>query len=200
MKTNKAYFIQRAVAYIIDIIFITIISSLITMPFVNNNNVAKLNEEMNNAAQNYTEKKIDMDTYVNQTLDISYQEAKETGLSNVISIIVLVLYFVVFQIYNNGQTIGKKLLKIKIVKNDNSELTMNNMIIRELFNSFILVNIIVSVVILFGKNAYFYGAVSIELLQYIFIIVTMFMIMIRKDGRGLPDMMANTKVISSEEN
>ncbi len=200
MKTNKAYFIQRVVAYIIDIIFITIISSLITMPFVNNNNVAKLNEEMNNAAQNYTEKKIDMDTYVNQTLDISYQEAKETGLSNVISIIVLVLYFVVFQIYNNGQTIGKKLLKIKIVKNDNSELTMNNMIIRELFNSFILVNIIVSVVILFGKNAYFYGAVSIELLQYIFIIVTMFMIMIRKDGRGLPDMMANTKVISSEEN
>ena len=198
MKTNKAYFIQRVVAYIIDIIFITIISSLITMPFVNNNNVAKLNEEMNNAAQNYTEKKIDMDTYVNQTLDISYQEAKETGLSNVISIIVLVLYFVVFQIYNNGQTIGKKLLKIKIVKNDNSELTMNNMIIRELFNSFILVNIIVSVVILFGKNAYFCGAV--EFIQYIFIIVTMFMIMIRKDGRGLPDMMANTKVISSEEN
>ncbi len=199
-KRCKAYFAQRLIAYFIDMIVVTIISSLVTYPFVDNKSITKLADESNKVVENYLEEKTDIETYFNQSMDISYEQAKITGFSNIITIIILVLYFIVYQIYNNGQTIGKKIAKIKIVKNDDSDLTMNNMIIRELFNSFILVDILVAIFTLFGKNSYLYGSLILELIQYIFIIITVFMIFFRKDGRGLPDFIASTKVINLKDN
>lgn len=204
MKKNKknkprAYFLQRVVSYLIDMMIISLVASLVTFPFTNNKTVEKLSEEANTVVQNYVDQKIDASTYLNQSIDISYEQAKLTGLSTIITIIILVLYFIVFQVYRGGQTIGKKLMKIKIIKKDESDLTMNNMILRGLFNNFILADILIAIITLFGKNAYFYGTSVVQMIQYVFIIITIFMIIIRKDGRGLPDLIAGTKVINLNE-
>lgn len=198
MKKNKekqAYFVQRLVAYIIDIIIVSVISSLLTVPMIDNKAITKLQNESNKIINNYTEKKIDFKTYMHQSIDLSYEQEKAMGLANIVTIFIVVLYFVVYQLYKDGQTIGKKVMKIKILKNDDSELTMNDMIIRELINSSILATILIAFITLFGKN-YYLGAMAVELLQNLLIFVTIFMIVIRKDGRGIPDMLANTKVIN----
>ena len=198
-KKPRAYFVQRFMAYFIDMLLIGMISSLITIPFVSNSSLAKLSDQSNEVVQNYVDKKIDILTYMNQSIDISYEQAQLTGFSNIITIVILVLYFIVFQIYQDGQTIGKRLMRIKIVKNDDSSLTMNDMIIRELLNNSILADILIAIITLFGKNAYFYGSITVELIQYIFIIITLFMIILRRDGRGLPDIITGTKVINLSE-
>ena len=199
MKEEKAYFIQRLFAWIIDIIIVALITSIITYPFINNKNVTKLNDEVTKITEKYVNGDLKTNTYISQTIDVNYELAKETGFSNIIQIIMLVLYFIVFQVYKNGQTIGKKIMKIRIVKNDNSELTMNDLIIRNLINNAILVNIIVSVVTLISKNIYYYTSSTLEIVQFLIIITTVFMIIIRKDGRGLSDMIAKTKVVRIEE-
>ncbi len=193
---NKAYFVQRLAAYIVDIMLISVISSLLAYPFTNNSTVKKLGEQSAEVIQNYINQKIDTTTYLSQSIDLSYEQTKAIGFSNIITIIILVLYFIVFQIYQEGQTLGKKLMKIKIIKNDHSSLTMNNMIARELINNFILADILIAIVTLFGKNAYFYGSSIIEVIQYLIVIITMFMIIIRKDGRGVADCIVGTRVIS----
>lgn len=193
---NKAYFVQRLAAYIVDIMLITVISSLLTYPFTTNDTVKRLNEQSVEVVQNYVDQKIDLTKYLSQSLDLSFEQAKATGFANIIAIIILVLYFIVFQVYQNGQTLGKRLMKIKIVKNDNSDLTMNNMIIRELINNFILADLIVAIITLFGRDFYVYGSIVVEVIQYIIIIATLFMIIIRKDGRGVADFIAGTKVIN----
>lgn len=193
---NKAYFVQRLAAYIVDIMLISVISSLLTYPFTNNDTVKKLNEQSTEVVQNYVNQKIDTTSYLSQSIDLSYEHSKVVGFSNIIMIVILVLYFIVFQIYQDGQTLGKKLMKIKIIKNDDSSLTMNNMIIRELVNNFILADILVAIITLFGKNAYFYGSIIVEVIQYIIIIVTLFMLIIRKDGRGVADFIAGTRVVN----
>ena len=55
-------------------------------------------------------------------MDNSYQLSKETGLTNIVTIVVYVLYFIVYQMYMNGQTIGKRIMKIRVVKKIKMEL------------------------------------------------------------------------------
>lgn len=198
-KAGKAYFVQRLAAYLIDMIIISVIAALVTLPFTNGSTLKKLDEQSKEVMENYVNQKIDLGTYFIQSMDLGFERSKAVGFSNVITIIILVLYFIVFQIYNNGQTLGKKIMKIKIIKNDGSNLSMNDMIIRELINNFILADILVAIVILLGKDIYFYGTMGIELIQYIVLIVTVIMIINRKDGRGLADLLVNTKVVNFDD-
>lgn len=199
-KEEKALFVQRLIAYIIDMIIISCISSVLSYPFINFDSFEKLQKEENKVLEKYTNQKIDFMVYFNDSMDIEYQKSKITGFSNIITITILVLYFIVYQIYNSGQTIGKKIMKIRIVKNGKGILTMNNMIVRELFNNSIFVNIFIAIIALFGRNSYIYGSVVASIIQYAFIVITVFMIFMRKDGRGLSDFIGNTKVIMFSNN
>ena len=202
-ETNfeKAYFVKRLAAYIIDIMIVMFISSLLTIPF-NSESVNKLSQQTVDVTNEYLNKGIDTSTYMNQSIDLSYQLSKLTGLSTVITIIIYVLYFIVFQYYMSGQTIGKRILNIRIEKNDNSDLTMNDIVIRNLINNSILCNIVVVILVLISKNVYFYGSSIIQMVQYMLIVVNVvnvFMIIIRKDGRSISDLIANTKVVNMKE-
>ena len=56
---------------------------------------------------------------------------KIQGISILITVLVSIIYFVVFQYNNKGQTLGKKLMKIK-VNSLNGDLTMNQLVVRSL--------------------------------------------------------------------
>ncbi len=195
-ELESAYFIQRLVAYIFDIIIISLISTIITMPLIDTKAVEKYNDEAKQIATSYANHQIDVSTYLSKVVDISYDQMQVTGLSNIITIAILVLYFIVYQIYNDGQTLGKKMMHIKIVKCDDGDLEMNDLILRNLFTNSILADILIATITLCGKNIYFYGSSVVKLFQFVFLLITVLMIMIRKDGRGIPDILANTKVVS----
>lgn len=196
MERTKAYFLQRLLAFVIDILIITFIASIITMPFTNGNNVEKLTKESNEIVEKYSNKEIDIITYFNRAQDISYDLAQETSVASVIEIILFILYFVVFQVYQDGQTIGKKLLKIKVVSKSEKDLNMNSMIIRALFNDFILSNILVLIVTLFSRDVYFYGSLVIVIIQYLTVFISIIMVSFAREGRSIGDLFANTEVIS----
>lgn len=202
MKKNneeKAYFLQRLLAFIIDLVIVSTIVSIITFPFTSSKNIENLNEEANELVEKYVNEEIDVKTYFNQTQDISYDLSRELNVSSIIEVIVYVLYFVVFQIYRNGQTIGKKCLKIKIVKNDNSDLTMNGMLVRSMFNNFILADILMILISLFGRSVYFYGSLFVVVFQYSILFLSILLVAFSKNGRSLGDYITNTKVIKLSE-
>lgn len=192
---RNAYLIERFGAYIIDIIIISMVASIIGIPFNNTKNTEKLSKEANQIVLDYKDQKIDAKTYVNKALDINYDVSRETGTSSVLSIIIYVLYFIVFQFYNDGQTIGKKLFKIKI-KSKGKELTMNNILFRNIFNNSILCNIIICILVLIGRNAYIYGYFTVTALQSLYVVVCALMISFRKDSRSISDFIGNTEVVS----
>ena len=95
----------------------------------------------------------------------------------------------------NGQTFGKKLIKIKIVS-DQGDLFMNQMILRSMFSNFILMDIISFIFMLFvSKSYYLYGVFAIETIQYILVVISVLMIMFRKDGCSVHDLLVHTKVV-----
>ena len=49
-----------------------------------------------------------------------------------------------------------------------------------------------------SKNFYGYTTIFLESIQYIILLTTFFMVIFRKDGRGLHDMIANTIVVKKD--
>ena len=112
----KARFVERFLAFIIDMLIVSIASSLLSYPFISSTsreNQEKLANETQQIIEDYSKEKIDTKTYFVKASDISYDIARENGLSTIIGIFISCLYFIVFQFMNDGQTLGKRLFKIK---------------------------------------------------------------------------------------
>lgn len=127
-----------------------------------------------------------------------YNISKYSTIYNIIYIVVLLLYFVLGNIWFSGQTLGKKLLKLKIVSNDDSskKVTWVNFLIRALvlYNPIYYLVILISPY-LFNVNSFYSWALVFGNIKNYLEIIIMVMIVVRLDNRGLHELLSNTKVI-----
>lgn len=189
----EATFGQRLCAYFIDFIIISILLTLVTysMDFTKRNEIY---DEMLNYYSEYDPTNLEQ---TEKLLDLQYQYSKESIPKTAISLIITIGYFVVFQYLNNGQSIGKKLLKIRIVGKDNSKVNIMQIFIRSIFIYQIILSITDLIIIYtLNKTDYLniYGILT--WINSIFIIISALFILYRKDKRGLHDFMAKTYVVS----
>lgn len=192
----KAMFSQRVLAFLIDLFILSIITSLITMFIPINDTATKLYEEQNRVLEGYVEGTVPMEEYVNQMIDLGYDISKQTVIISIVSIVISLLYYVVYPCYNNGQTFGKKLMKIKIKKTNDKELSMNDLLIRSMINNSVLVNIINVILVLFlSKDLYLSTSSLVGVIQYIVLIISLIMIAFTKNAQGLHDKVVHTEVV-----
>jgi uncharacterized RDD family membrane protein YckC len=197
-KGEKALFVQRFIAFLLDIFILSSIASLISYPFLDAKSIDKLNKNSSEVIEKYTTGEIDMDTYVDEVKGISYQLSQKQGVVSLVTLFLAVLYFIVYQYYNNGQTIGKKLMKIKVVSSTDKEITMNSFIFRSLIVNSILVDMISFAIVIFGnETAYFYGVAICGIIKYTLLLICGFMVMWSKSGMGLHDRIAHTTVVKA---
>ncbi len=192
----KAYFFQRVFAYAIDIIIVSVILFLFTVIVPVSDNYEKLTEEQILLAEQYLNKEVEAEVYIERSTDINYDLAKENFLVDLVRIVIVVSYFVIFQFYRKGQTLGKMLLKIKIIREDGKDVQVNDLIIRSVILYEVLANMLVLSTLLFlSAKTFFYVMSAVYFVQIVVIIVTLGMVCFRKDGRGLHDFAGKTKVV-----
>jgi uncharacterized RDD family membrane protein YckC len=100
---------------------------------------------------------------------------------------------------NGGRSIGKQLMKIRIVNRDNNDVSLIQVIIRSLLIDEILgvlVNIVM--VCICGKNLFLIGYSFVSIILNLFIIISIFMLLYRKDKLALHDMISYSKVIRED--
>ncbi|HIT37419.1 MAG TPA: RDD family protein [Candidatus Onthousia faecipullorum] len=195
----KAMFSQRVLAFIIDFFILGLISSLIIMFVPVSETASKLYEEQNKILMSYSEGTVSMEEYVNQLIDLEYDIAKQTVIVSIVTIVISILYYVVYPCYNNGQTLGKKLMKIKIKKTDDTDLSMNDLLIRGMINNSILVNIISIILVLFlSKDLYLSTSSLLNIIQYLVLIISLIMIAFTKNAQGLHDKVCKTEVVVAD--
>lgn len=194
----KAYFLPRFIAYIIDIILVFMVSTLIMTVIPKNSNIEQLQKETKEIKEKFTNKEITQKQYIERAKTLTYDYQYANVPYSIVDIVILILYFVIFQFYNKGQTFGKKLMKVRMVSSDESALTMDQLIVRALVLQSILINIALIGAVLFMKKYYYYTDLSLTLLQSAIILVSVGMVLFRNDGRGIHDMIAKTKVIMIE--
>lgn len=192
---KKATFGQRLLAYLIDACIVLIISSMVTSSF-STKKLESLQKDLEEVVTNYTQGEISMDEYLEQTQDLSYEIEKSSTTINIVYVVISIGYFIVFQYLNKGQTLGKKLMKIRIVNQEEKEPNIIQMILRTCITNEILPKILIIVFVTFVSKNNFLSIYSvITVLTYAFIIITVFMILYRKDKLGLNDIIAKTKVV-----
>ncbi len=192
----KALFSQRLLAFLIDVLIIIFVTNLITAFIPLNDTASKLYEEQNKILEDYVNGVSSMEVYVNQMIDIEYDISKHTVILSILSIIISLLYYVVYPCYNDGQTLGKKIMKIRIKKVNNNDLSMNDLLIRAMINNSIFLNILCIILILFlSKNMYLNITSIFSSIQYLVMIVSIIMIAFSKKAQGLHDKVAKTEVV-----
>lgn len=197
-KSNSVgeLFVRRVMAFFLDIILVSFLAAVFAFPFLDYESIDNLTENFYQLRTDYTNGEIDTDTYVSHSSSILYRLSRSQGLLSLITIFFNILYFVVYQFYNQGQTLGKRLLGIKVDSNGSKDLTMDNYIYRYfIINSVLIDMIILAFVIFASQDVWFYGAGILGALDYIILFICGFMAICRKDGRGLHDLVSDTKVI-----
>lgn len=190
---------KRIMAYIIDIILISMVVSLIC----NSSFLKKYTEKYTENSTAVTELYSDLsDKTVDEVSDkihtYAYDQSKYGIIYNVVEIVLYIGYFVFFQFYNKGQTIGKKLLKIKLESSNNNKLSLPRLLLRSLilYGTIITIINMISVSLLNVDNFYnvylFTGS-----LDSLISLATILMILFRKDERGIHDIISNTKVTNA---
>lgn len=199
----KATFMQRFLAYFIDIIILSIVISLFTMSF-SNSKLEQINNELSEATTNLINATNGDDaTSLNELnekiTDLEYRYQKASVLPNSISLVIYIAYFIIFQFFYKGQTIGKKCLKIRVVNKEEKEPSLTTIFLRTFITQGILATFLSLItIVLLPKDIYlgFYSVINV--LSSIFIIVCALMVLYRKDRRGLHDMMAGSFVIKEQ--
>ncbi len=195
---NKAYFFPRFLAYGIDILIVSIVASFLCY-FIPVDNYNALRNQLNDVQQAYLNHEISDEEYLNQTALITYDLDYASVPSYIIQVALTILYFVVFQFYRNGQTIGKKLMKIQVVSDGEHKVTINDYLFRAAILNSLFTNLLMIIFVLFmSRDYYFYASFTLQMIQIVLSLVTIFMVLLRKDGRGLHDLVAHTKVVMTD--
>lgn len=191
--------IKRIIAYLLDLLIVSMIASLIfKLPIFKDeyNKFTEVYDSYYEMLKNIGSADEDAETLNKK----AYETSKDTATLTIIELGTTIVYFCIFQYIFNGQTLGKKVLKIKIVSEDDTALKPNLFILREV----LLCNIIfrlIDIFTLIGCSESLYFSIN-KVTSCCSMIVTFSIIgvmIFRNDERGLHDLIAKTKVIETQK-
>ncbi len=198
----KSLMSKRILAYFIDVMIVTLIANMVASLDILNPYLDKQNEliaEYNKDIINYYDEngKLYMEKLANSDFleEYTYNTAYYGVYSSIITVTITFLYFVVFQYYNKGKTIGKAILDIVVKDKNNKNVKFSQMLIRGVIINGILTSIL-SIILVLKLNMSQYIIVDnvLFIINIGILISCVILAMFRKDKRLLHDLIAGTKV------
>lgn len=200
-------FNKRLIAYLLDILIVTcLVSLIISIRAINPHydEYIKYTEKYTATLEDYLKGNIDEETMINSSQKNYYYIAKYSVSYNIISIIVIIGYYVFFQKYTGGQTLGKKIMKIKVTNLNNEDPGLISYLIRAIILYFVYVGgiipLIINTILVYILNSSNYLVVT-SLINYLFVLLmfaNLIVILVSKDKKGIHDIIAKTKVINEK--
>ena len=137
--------------------------------------------------------------YNNTNIDYNYDLQKIGIYNSIVTVSVTLFYFGILQYILKGQTIGKKILNLQVVSDNQKKLNILNFLGRSLIINNVLLNFINIIILNFAsKDIFLKSGNIISMIASIIEAITIYLVISRKDNRGLHDLIFNTKVISTK--
>lgn len=190
-------FIKRICAFIIDIMIVNILVSVIGVFIPVSDNISNLNTELVTANEQYLNKEIDDSTYLSVVYNVEYDLEKETIPISIISAVISLLYFVVLPFYKKGQTLGKRMFNLKIVKSNNGVLEMNDLVIRAFINNGIFISLakLLLIFVIKEPKIMVISGVILSYIQFAVWVVSFIMIIFTNKKQGIHGIISKTEVV-----
>ncbi len=190
VKTTK-----RVLAYFIDIMIIFFAIGVIVNVKEKDKTVMQLRSDIEIVNELYANGEIKFHEYFDRWTVINQQIDQECVIYLIFNILLILIYFVLLPKVWNGQTIGKKILKLKVVSNTGEKVTIVQYLIRNmLLNGLAQMILLVLFLYLLPNSMYFIFSSILTFIQLILVIISSFMVLYRKDKRGLHDIFSGTNV------
>ena len=191
--------LKRITSYILDILFVYFIAAaLFMLPIFKNDykNYMDTTTEYIEYIATLGSGEADRDI----ELDYVYSISKSSQPLSIITCGLLFLYFGVIAYILKGQTLGKKIMKLKVIPDKGKNLNVNLFMIRAIILTNLLPKIASIIVLtkLSPSNWLIAENVISEISNIITFLILGFMIF-RDDERGLHDLICKTKVVESNK-
>lgn len=201
--------IKRIIAYFLDVVIVTLLSSVLSMTPLNpyyekkieidyQEKIDKIQEQISDFASEDSSSE-DLEIYmkkITRELEGTIQNVSRLSIFEyIIVFVVSILYFVVLPKFWGGATLGKKITKLRVVNKDGTAASVLGLFIRSMILYGLPFNLLSSLVAYTMSGKYFFAIYSaLGVISYILSIVVFVTTLGKKDNRGLHDMLAKTRV------
>lgn len=181
---------KRFIAYLIDVFVVVIICSIL-YSIAPDKKIDEFNHQLNNYNEQMLNHEIGFKEYISDYVKVGYEIDKTRIIRSGISIMIFIIYFIIIPLINGGYTLGLKIMNLKLSGN----LSVKNLIIRNIITVGLLYMILsVLVIHMFSYKYYFILMSILSFIQFLLVIISIFMIIYRRDKKGLQDVLSNTFV------
>ncbi|MBQ9011530.1 MAG: RDD family protein [Bacilli bacterium] len=189
----RATLTLRAAAWIVDLIIVLVI--LFFIGLIYKPDISGLVSAMDLITVSYAEGSISFSDYI-LSLSEYYKKMDEANIVlNVINVIVLLGYFVFLPYFNNGKTLGKMFNKIEVKAQSNQELAFWQLLFRNLIiNGLFYLIMVIFCTLIIPSEIYFVIITCLGIIQIILILISVLMVIYRKDRKALHDMFSKSWV------
>lgn len=195
---NNASFTRRLVAYVIDFIFISAILMILAYFMPKSANYNFLTQDMNELTEQAMNNEITFEAYSREFAQSLIEIDRASVVYNSLSFIILVIYYVVIPVFTS-RTLGKRIMRIKIARKDSKKLNVLNTFTRSIVDIGLLYSLItVFLVQIVDYKTYFFTIIIFGIIQFLLVITSIFMILYRRDKRGLQDILSRSNVVLNE--
>ena len=203
---------DRVTAYLIDLLLVAVLVTLliqnsITNPFYNNTLEAQreFTQTYNSEVVKYNlDNKNELVKFV-KAVAPAYrtQFIRKNFASSLWYVVLTVFYFGFFAWFNDGQTLGKKISRLKVVNNeDGKSASLKQLIVRNIFGGNLLllgnnIAILGYAILPIVKNSFVFMIITslLSIVSVILDVVFLWLFLFKKNGRTLDDLIGKTKVV-----
>lgn len=195
---NNASFTRRLVAFVIDFIFISAILMILAYFMPKSANYNFLTQDMNELTEQAMNNEITFEAYSKEFAKNLIEIDKASVVYNATSFIILVIYYVIIPVFTS-RTLGKRIMRIKIEHKKGKKLNILNTFTRSIVDIGLLYSLItVFLVQIVDYKTYFFTLIIFGIIQFLLVIISAFMILYRRDKRGLGDILSRSNVVLNE--
>lgn len=187
--------IKRGISYLIDITIVFLIIILLNAVIPKTEEYFNIQSQINSINEDMMKENINFSTYFNEYSHLIYELDKNSILEYIVILIVIHIYFIFIPYLTGGKTLGMYFLHLKVVGKSMDKISLMGLWIRNfIWNGIFYYLLLFICLILLKDRIYFISTIILGIIQILLVIISIFMIIYRKDCRGLHDIFSNTKI------
>ncbi len=200
--------VKRTIAFILDVFFVGLLSTLLSMSPINVNYDKELDlgleyqekvdawiEETKKLDESSEEYENAYKEYVEISQYYIYENNRLAWLDSTIMTVVILLYYAIIPMFMDGSTLGKRIMKLRVEDLEGKRPKFWQMLVRTVILFEIPLSLLAIICVFTLNKVAFVSVLSVlNILSYVFLIIIGATVIFKSDNRGLHDMLARTNV------